>query len=211
MFRLLYLTFYGKFRGPKATESHVHESPKVMTVPLIILAVLAVFGGYLGLPPSLGGSDALGHWLAPVISHAEGAAEVAEVHEDAGTEYVIMLVSVIIALIGIYLANMFYMKKSETAKSLGATKLHTVLSNKYYVDQIYDTLISQPIVRGSEWLAKYFDLGVIDRLVNGTGTAATSVGGVVRRMQTGVVQNYAVFMGIGLLAILATFIVVAMR
>ncbi|HEY3294182.1 MAG TPA: NADH-quinone oxidoreductase subunit L [bacterium] len=210
MFRLLYLTFYGSFRGPKAAEHHVHESPKVMTVPLIILAALAILGGYVGLPASLGGNDAFGHWLSTVV-RTEAPVEGLELHEDVSVEYGVMAVSVIVALVGIFLAYSWYMKKSEAVKKLGETKAHDVLEHKYWVDQIYDTLISQPIVRGSDWLAHNFDLGVIDRLVNGTGTFFQGVGGVVRRGQTGVVQNYALFMGLGLLALLATFIVVALR
>ena len=211
MFRLLYLTFYGSFRGPKNAEAHLHESPRVMTVPLIILAALAILGGYIGMPASLGGNDAIGQWLGSVVHTEAAATEGVEIHGDASVEYTMMVVSVIVALIGIFLAYSWYMKKSEMVKSLSATKAHELLSNKYYVDQIYDRLISQPIVRGSEWLSVYFDLGVIDRLVNGTGAFFQSLGGGLRRMQTGVVQNYALFMGIGILALLTTFIAVALR
>jgi NADH-quinone oxidoreductase subunit L len=115
-----------------------------------------------------------------------------------------------VALAGIYLAYAWYMRKSEAVKTLGESGLHTVLVNKYWMDQIYDVTISQPLVRASELLAKYFDLGTIDGMVNGIGKGFSSLGGLVRRVQTGVVQNYAVFMGIGLLAILTTVIVTAL-
>jgi NADH-quinone oxidoreductase subunit L len=209
MFRLVYLTFHGKFRGSKAAESHVHESPRTMTVPLILLAILSVIGGYIGLPRSLGGLDTFGSWLDPVLKHTAQTETVALQGEN-GTEYMVMALSIFVALAGIYLAYAWYMRKSESVRALGDSGLHNVLVNKYWVDQIYDVTVSQPLVRASELLAKYFDLGTIDGLVNGIGKSFSSLGGVVRRVQTGVVQNYAVFMGLGLLAILTTVIVTAL-
>jgi NADH-quinone oxidoreductase subunit L len=117
-----------------------------------------------------------------------------------------MIVSVLIALAGIYLAYSWYMKKSESVKALGESSLHTMLFNKYWVDEIYSIGIVQPFVKGSELLARYFDVGTIDGLVNGLGSFFSWVGGGVRRIQTGVVQNYALFMGLGLLAVLAAFL-----
>ncbi len=211
MFRLVYLTFYGKFRGTKAQEHHLHESPKAMTVPLVVLAILSAVGGYIGLPHALGGHNRFGQWLEPVIRHGaviEGA-EVGEVH-DVSVEYMVMAISVLIALAGIFLAYQWYMKKSTTPKALAETPLYRVLLNKYGVDQFYDRAISQPFVRLSELLAQYFDQGTIDGFINGTATFFGGVGQAVRRAQTGIVQNYALFMGIGLLAILTTFLVVAL-
>jgi NADH-quinone oxidoreductase subunit L len=210
MFRLLYLTFYGKFRGSKSAEQHVHESPSTMTIPLIVLAVLSVIGGYIGLPAALGGNNPFEHWLEPVI-RAHGAVEGTEIHADAGVEYTVMFFSVLVALAGIYLAYAWYMRKTSGAKALSETGMHTVLINKYWVDQIYDTLISKPLIRGSELMSQYFDLGVIDGTVNGVGSALSGLGGYVRRIQTGVVQHYVIFMGIGLVALLTTFFVVAFR
>jgi NADH-quinone oxidoreductase subunit L len=206
MFRLVYLTFHGKFRGPKSAEHHLHESPRTMTVPLIILAVLSVIGGYIGLPHILGGTNPFGQWLDPVMRPvAEG--EVIAHHGEAATELTLMIVSVLIALTGIYLAYSWYMKKSESVKALGESALHTMLLNKYWVDEIYSITIVQPFVKGSELLARYFDVGTVDGLVNGIGSFFVWVGGGVRRVQTGIVQNYALFMGIGLLAVLAAFLV----
>ena len=205
MFRLVYLTFHGKFRGSKSAEHHLHESPRTMTVPLIILAVLSVIGGYIGLPHILGGTNPFGQWLDPVMRPAAEGEVIAQ-HGEAATEYTLMIVSVLIALTGIYLAYLWYMKKSESVKALGESSLHTLLLNKYWVDEIYSVTVVQPFVRGSELLARYFDVGTIDGLVNGVGSFFSWVGGCVRRMQTGIVQNYALFMGIGLLAVLAAFL-----
>jgi NADH-quinone oxidoreductase subunit L len=210
MLRLVYLTFFGKFRGSKAAEQHVHESPKTMTVPLIILAVLSVIGGYIGLPHALGGGDWFGQWLEPVVQ-IEKATESLVLHEDMSTEYGVMMLSVLMALIGIYLAYAWYMRKSELAQKLGKSSLHNVLLNKYWVDQIYDGVISQPLIRGSELLAKYFDVGTIDGFMNGIASTFSGLGGLVRRVQTGVVQNYALMMGAGILAILTSFLVTMLQ
>ncbi|MBU0509424.1 NADH-quinone oxidoreductase subunit L [bacterium] len=210
MFRLLYLTFFGKFRGPKSAEHHLHESPRTMTVPLMVLAVLSVIGGYIGLPHALGGHNWFGQWLDPVI-HPVGHGEEPAHHASLSTEYLVMILSVVVALVGIYLAYSWYMKKSAMVKSLGETSLHKLLLNKYWVDQIYDGAISQPLVKGSELTSKHFDLGVIDGLVNGVGAFFTTIGGAVRRVQTGAVPNYLLFMGVGVLALLATFIVAAFQ
>lgn len=210
MFRLLYLTFFGKFRGSKAAEHHVHESPRTMTVPLMVLGGLSVIGGYIGLPHALGGHNRFAQWLDPVM-RGDGSLLHIEPHVDLSVEYTVMLLSVIVALLGIYLAHSWYIKKSAMAKSLSETSLHGLLLNKYWVDQIYDTLLSRPLVRGSELLARYIDTGTIDGLVNGIGTFFSGLGGMVRRVQTGVVQNYALFMGLGLLGILTTMIVLAMK
>ncbi|MBI5059323.1 NADH-quinone oxidoreductase subunit L [candidate division KSB1 bacterium] len=205
MFRLLYLTFFGKFRGSKAAEHHVHESSKVMTVPLMVLAGLSIIGGYIGLPHALGGHNRFEEWLKPVMQpEGEGIEELVVMHTPTA-EYVLMILSVAVALTGIYLAYSWYMKKSALVESLGKSGGHHLLLNKYWVDQIYDTVISKPIVAGSELLAKYFDQGTIDGLVNGIGSFFTGVGGVVRQVQTGVVQNYALFMGLGVLVLLTVF------
>lgn len=206
MFRLVYLTFFGKFRGSKHAEAHVHESPKTMTVPLIILAVLSVVGGFAGLSPALGGGNWIEHWLEPVIQTPGAHAEVV-VHEASySTEYVVMILSVLVAFVGIWLAYNWYMKKSATVEALSKTPVYRLLLNKYFVDQIYDRSISQPIVRSAEFSAKYVDEGTIDGFVNGIASFFSGVGGLVRRLQTGVVQNYAIFMGLGLIAVLSFFL-----
>jgi NADH-quinone oxidoreductase subunit L len=205
MFRLTYLTFYGKFRGSKQAEHHLHESPKTMTVPLIALAVLSAIGGYLGLPRALGGSDWFGQWMAPVIRSS--AAGEAIVHEAAGgSEYAVMFISIVVALAGIWMAHSWYIRRSSIPQALSQTMGYRLLLNKYYVDQIYDRFISQPIVRGAEFFAKVVDMGTVDGLVNGVATFFSGVGGLVRRVQTGVVQNYAIFMGLGLIAVLTIFL-----
>jgi NADH-quinone oxidoreductase subunit L len=206
MFRLLYLTFHGPFRGSRSQEHHLHESPSVMTVPLVILAVLAIIGGYIGLTPALGGANVFEHWLHPVVTQgAQVHTLLGETsHEVEGLEYLVMLVSVVVALLGIWLARSGYLRKATWPGKLSKGAAYTTILNKYYVDQIYDTVISQPIVKISEVMAQWFDLGVIDGLVNGVAAFFGWVAGWLRRLQTGFVQNYAVLMGVGILLILAT-------
>ncbi len=211
MFRLLYLTFFGKFRGSKQAEHHVHESPKTMTVPLFILAILSAIGGYIGLPHVLGGHNWFGEWLEPVVQ-ASGAHGELIVHEAAAsTEYLVMALSVLIALAGIWLAHSWYIKKSSMVESMSRTGFYRLLLNKYWVDQIYDKGISQPIVKGAEFSARYIDTGTIDGFVNGVASFFSGVGGIVRRVQTGVVQNYAILMGIGIIAVLTVFLTAVWR
>lgn len=205
MFRLLYLTFFGKFRGSKAQEHHVHESPKLMTVPLMVLAVLSAIGGYIGMPHALGGHNYFHDWLAPLIAeHGEGHGSA---HAGVPTaEYVLMFASVAVALIGILIARSWYLGKSTLVESLGKSGTRTLLYNKYWVDQIYDTIISKPLVQASEIFAKYVDQGTVDGAVNGLGTTISGFGGIVRRVQTGIVQNYAVMMGMGTVLLLGALI-----
>jgi NADH-quinone oxidoreductase subunit L len=205
MFRLLYLTFYGKFRGSKQQENHVHESPSLMTFPLMALAGLSIIGGYIGLPYALGGHNQFHSWLQPLIKQ-HGI-----IHEELhiGTpsaEYVLMILSVAVAIAGIFLAKKWYMDKPESAAALSKTGAHTLLYNKYWVDQIYDTMISKPLVKGSELTAKYIDQGMIDGFYNGLASFFYFIGSFIRRIQTGALHNYLIFMAAGLVAILGVFL-----
>ena len=205
MFRLLYLTFYGKFRGSKQQESHIHESPSVMTVPLMILAGLAVIGGYIGLPHALGGHNRFHAWLEPLVKQFGNGHE--ELHIGTpNSEYVLMIVSVGIAVAGILLARKWYLQKPDSAESLSKTGVHTLLYNKYWVDQIYDTIISKPLVKGSELVAKYIDQGTIDGFYNGLASFFYFLGSILRRLQTGMLHNYLIFMAAGLVTILGYFL-----
>ncbi len=205
MFRLLYLTFHGKFRGSKSQEQHVHESPSSMTVPLIILAVLAAIGGYVGLPAALGGSNHFEHFLHPVFAGGHAHLLLGGAHHGVEpVEYIVMLISVIVALLGIWLARSGYFRMASWPGKLSKGMIYTTVLNKYYVDQIYDVGISRPTVKFSEIMAEWFDLGVIDGLVNGVAAFFNWVAGWLRRLQTGFVQNYAILMGAGIILVLAS-------
>jgi NADH-quinone oxidoreductase subunit L len=210
MFRLYYMTFTGKLRAENHhTRDHVHESPPVMTVPLMILASLAAVGGFLGLPAFVG-SHVMADFLAPVFSApvvpaAGHAAAEGGHHPDVLMELALMAVSVGVALLGIFTARYFYHVRPEAAaewaKKEGA--IHTVyvtLQNKYYIDEIYDTLITLPAVAVSKTaLYGFFDVRVVDGLANGLASAAMGLGGIIRTTQTGRLRDYATVMASGCL------------
>src|SRR6202790_440029 len=175
MFRLVNMTFFGTSRVDHEVEHHIHESPRSMTVPLMILAVLSVIGGWVGWPESLGGSDRFSQFLAPVMARqaAEGAEAAGVAHASSGgsTEYLLMLLSGGIPPAGIWLAYRWYIKQPEVpekiAKNFGG--LYRVLYNKYYVDQIYDALFVNRVKDLALTLGA-FDTGVINGLgVDGAG------------------------------------------
>ncbi|MBZ5501636.1 MAG: NADH-quinone oxidoreductase subunit L [Acidobacteriia bacterium] len=207
MFRLVFLTFFG---APRYDEHkvHVHESPVNMTVPLMILAFLSIFGGWFAAPKLVGGVDHFTKFLDPVFSSyalpgAEVAAEVpAEAAATPATELLHALtgVPVIVGILGLLLAWWFYIKNPETPKRLAqkARGLHALLLNKYYVDEIYAALIVRPLL----WLSTNVfwhavDEGVIDAAVNGTASVARASGGQVRKLQSGNARSYAAWIIIG--------------
>jgi NADH-quinone oxidoreductase subunit L len=198
MFRLLFLTFFGECRADEHTRHHIHESPSTMTVPLMILAVLAVVGGYVGLPMHWLSGNVFGNFLEPVF----GAAE--EAHLAVGTEYALMAASSAVALVGLAIAYLFYIKQPGLPYLLAyqAGRLYEFIYNKYYVDELYEFLFVRPAVVFSTWMWRIFDMGVIDGLVNGAAEAVEANSGLWRRMQTGNAQQYAVSMVLGAMAIL---------
>lgn len=202
MFRLVVLTFEGKSRF--SADSHPHEAPKTMTVPLIVLAVLSVVGGFVGIPESLFGGNAIEHWLDPVFASANAKLGISH-HEVVFTEYLLMILSVSIAGAAIYAARTVYLKRHDIVESLKIRfpRIYKVLFNKYYVDEAYDKIIVNPTVAASEsFLWKVFDVGIIDGTVNGTAKLFGFASTVIRKIQTGVVQQYAVYFVGGILAIL---------
>lgn len=175
-----------------------------MTVPLIILAILSVIGGFVGVPASLGGGNAIEHWLEPVFERAQEKMAVS-VHGVETIEYVLMAFSVGVALTGIFAARTWYLHKKEIPDGLASrfSGAYTLLLNKYYVDEAYDAVVVNPTVKGSEKLLwKIFDIGVIDWLVNATARAVERTGRALRTVQTGVAQSYVFVFLLGVIAIL---------
>lgn len=194
MFRLVFMTFFGESRMEPQVEKHVHESPYSMTVPLMLLAVLSVVGGWVGIPAVLGGYNYFEAWLAPVFGHgAEGAAAHGGGHAPVALELGLMAGSVAVALCGIGLAWYLYRIRTGKPKEIAEAMpgLYDVVLNKYYVDEIYDILIVRRIRDGSVWLWQAFDAMFIDGIVNGVAAVVRGAGDAVRRLQTGVVGNYA--------------------
>jgi NADH-quinone oxidoreductase subunit L len=206
VFRLYTLTFEGDARWSQ--EKHPHESPKVMTIPLMILAFLSVVGGLVGVPASLGGTNLIEGWLAPVFEQAETKLAQPGTEEHA-LEYVLMALSVGIALSGIYLAWRWYLKTKEVPARIQekAGGLYTLLWNKYYVDEFYDAALAKPVVNGSEKLLwKNVDVGIIDWTVNGLARAIGWIARTVRVVQTGVTESYLLAFLLGVFVILGWLI-----
>jgi NADH-quinone oxidoreductase subunit L len=224
MFRALFMTFFGESRVDHQVAHHVHESPKIMTIPLMILAVLSVIGGYIGVPHVLGGANHIHEFLAPVLG---GGVEPAKAHAgisilshawasggEAGghsaiLELLMMMVSVVIALIGIGVAYLFYVKNPALPKRVAEKwkGLYKLVFNKYYVDELYEILFINSLKNLGTGLWRGFDEFVIDGTVNGIAYFIGFLSGMMRKIQTGLVQSYAFSMIIGGIVLVAYYVV----
>ncbi len=229
IFRLIFLTFFGRERLDRETADHIHESPAVMRIPLTILAVLAAFGGYLGLPHVLGG----GAWFSRFLASSLGGHET---HLAPGSEIFLMAVSTAAALVGIGLAYVVYIRKDGAPARRLAERLpwlYRIVAGKYFVDEAYEKVfvggalglgraaawLDARIVdgavngvaaaaRGVSRLAIGFDDGVIDGAVNGVGRVFGLLSAGLRRLQTGYVYNYALAVVFGLVVILSLVVTI---
>ena len=213
MFRLLILTFHGSSRVDPERAHHLHESPRSMLIPLVVLAVLSVVGGFLGFPHLLGAqlgwheSDMVSNWLEPSLTrgmksaHGEtNAAGHAEEGEGGlGGELLLMGLSTLVALGGIGLAHRTYLPTAAVAEQRARSYagLHRVLLDKYYWDEAYDALFVKPLGRLSRFLLREVDLGGIDFLVNAVSVAVETFGNLLKFLQTGYVRNYALAFLVG--------------
>lgn len=198
MFRLLYLTFYRSFRGTHEQEHHLHESPKSMTIPLIVLAVLSVLGGVLGFPEFWGLPNWMHHHLDPVIAHKNPSIM------SHSQEWILMGIAVVAAAATIYFAYMVYIKNKvlPEANDDNLKGIKKVIYNKYYVDEIYDAVFRKPIDIMGVFFHKFMDLQVVDGIVNGVGSAVNGISSVVRKAQTGNIGVYIFSMVLGIILIL---------
>ena len=203
MFRLLFLTFYGKSRINPEIERHVHESPRIMTVPLMILAVLAFIGGYIGLPHALGGGAWFEKFLSPVFTFSHEAAETAG-HHSYSVEYLLMIASIVAAGIGILIAYRFYISDPERPKRLAErfSGLYKVVLNKYYVDEFYNAIIVQPVITAALFFWKVTDVMIVDGIANGSARLIGWFSGKFRYVQTGLFRNYALLFVFGVIVLL---------
>lgn len=209
MFRLLYLTFDGEERFDHH-KVHPHESPKLMTFPLIVLAVLSALGGFLGVPYALGGSvfpNGLEHYLEPVFKVSDQIAGKTGGHHIHAIEYLLMAFSTAVAIGAILLAKKFYSDRTwATPRKLvsGNKGVYKILSNKWYLDEIYYKVFVDPIFAISEsFLFKITDVKIIDGIVNGSAKLIYEIGELIKKIQNGVVQNYALTMFLGVVFVLA--------
>ena len=198
MFRLLYLTFYRKFRGTHEQEHHLHESPKSMTIPLVVLAILSVVGGLIGLPEFWNLPNFMHHHLDSIILHKNPSVL------SHTKEWMLMAIAVVAAGATIFFAYMVYIKNQilPEAKDENLKGIKKVIYNKYYVDEIYNIIITKPLNAMSDLFYKFFDKQIIDGLVNGVGTAVIGISSVVRKAQTGHIGVYIFSMVLGIILIL---------
>ena len=239
MFRLWFLTFFGEYRGEanrvhgdgghSADQAHgahghggIHESPWVMVVPLVILAVLSVIGGYVGVPGSLGGNDQFDKFLGPVFhgsapANAQNAVvgekgapeqetEGSEPKSGASTELMFTGISVFAALLGFGLAWLLYYKSPELPERMAASfsGVYRTLVHKYYIDELYGVLFVKPLIDGStRILWQGVDRNIIDAAVNDAGEGARHVSDEARHMQSGNIRSYAGWVAAGAAGVIA--------
>jgi NADH-quinone oxidoreductase subunit L len=206
MFRLYYLTFFGSFRGTEEQKHHLHESPWTMTVPLVVLAFCSVFAGFINVPAVLGGNHWLGHFFEPLLRNSN-IISVFHAQEEVShsMEIILMAVSVFAVLAVIAYAWIRYKKNGHlpASDSENLPAMERVLAKKYYVDEIYDAIISKPLISASGGIYRFLEVNVIDRLVNGVGQLVLLASRTVRFLQTGSVGFYIFAMVAGIIAILA--------
>jgi NADH-quinone oxidoreductase subunit L len=220
----------GRHGGHDAHGGHLHDAPPAMAIVLVLLAVGSVLSGYVGVPAVLGGSNHIEHFLAPSFaapgvegggehgaSLAEAPSEALSVAESGGeggpdnhaAELGLMAFSSGIALAGIGIAAYFFLRRKDAADRVAAgfAGVHRLLLNKYYVDELYDAAIVQPIKRTSERaLWQVFDAGVIDGAVNGAGSFVNGASAILRRLQTGSMRAYALSVFVGVVLILGYYV-----
>ncbi len=201
--RLIFLTFHGKFRGTKEQEHHLHESPRVITVPLILLAVGAVAAGWVGIPPIfMEHGDRIGEFLAPVLGHPES-------HGTHAQEAFVMGASIAVAVAGLFVAFIMYIRKTDLPVKLGSAfqPVYKLLFNKYWIDELYSKTLVQPVMRASEKIILgIFDTKIIEGIVNGVPNLIGAFSRKFRGIQTGLLSNYALVMAFGVLFIVGVWI-----
>jgi NADH-quinone oxidoreductase subunit L len=198
MFRLYAMAFRGEFRGTEAQASHLHESPSAMTIPLIILAVLSVAGGWVGIPEVLmHDAHKLQAFLAPVLEGIGGPADGGH-HLSHSTELMLMG-GVLVLIIGVITFAWKKYSKYTRSEEVSSTGVARFLENKWYVDELYDTIISKPLKSISAFMNLRVERQVIDGVVNGVGKAVQYGSRQLRLIQSGQVGSYILIMVIFLI------------
>ncbi|MFQ5878289.1 MAG: proton-conducting transporter membrane subunit, partial [Acidobacteriota bacterium] len=239
MARLYVLVFRGRERFGDEARSHLHESPRSMLAPLAILAVLSFVGGFAGIPRAIspGIPNFVERWLSPVFGTHPGASHgAAGAHGSAAVEIGLMAVSLLIAVLAIFLGWVFYEKRPELPR-LWAERFqgaYRLIAGKYLVDELYARIVLRPyyaLCRGSAWLDRWvvdgtvnasgyltlgtsytsvgFDTYVVDGLVNLTGYTVRGTSWLFRKLQTGVVQAYATAMVLGIFILVSVYLLTA--
>jgi NADH-quinone oxidoreductase subunit L len=207
-FRVIFMTFHGECRADHEVAHHIHESPKNMLIPLIVLGVLSVVAGLVGVPEAIGGSNGFHHFMSGLFGAGhEAAAEGGG--EPAGLEVTMMLVSVIIGAAGIGTAWFMYVVKPDlpgkVARAFGP--VYQLFYRKYYVDELYDALFVNPV----KWASTHVfwnivDVNIIDGFINAMGSLVESTSRVLRRLQSGYYNHYALGMAFGVFVVVGLYL-----
>jgi NADH-quinone oxidoreductase subunit L len=197
MFRLYATTFRGSFRGTHEQEHHLHESPAAITIPLIILAILSVIGGYVGVPEFIAhGAHSLNTFLQPIFAASQPHLEAHEVSHS--TEWMLTGISTALILIVVIFAWTKFSRKPDTEEATGFGK---VLANKWYVDELYDAAVVKPLHKLGGFLDNMLEKPVIDGIVNGVGRLVNYGSRQLRLLQSGQVGSYVLLMVLSMLLI----------
>lgn len=210
MFRCLYQTFYGKQKTDPRAKDHIPESPWVITVPLVVLAGLATVGGLIGIPHAIDYfhvGNGIASFLDPVFGHAQELYKI-EAHGSAAVEISLMVLSVVIAIVGIGAATFMYILKPELpAKFTKAfPKFHRAVFNKWYIDELYDGIVVNPVKAFGTFCWRGFDVKVVDGIVNGVAKLVGLCSAGLKYTQTGLFHNYALAMVLGMVVMVAVFV-----
>jgi NADH-quinone oxidoreductase subunit L len=220
MFRMFFNTFHGESRASEEVKHHIHESPRVMTIPLMILAVLSVVGGWVGWPSILGGANRFEAWMEPVFGRGKETAAPAlgfvtnayASGPEAATsspEAMLMLAAVIIAFAGIFIAYYCYIRHPEIPKNFVRTfpAVFRTVNNKYYVDELYQALFVRGLFALAGFCKRVVDEIIIDGTVNGIAWLLRGIGSLIRLFQAGYVQGYAFGMLLGAICLLGYLVI----
>ena len=200
MFRLYFLVFNGKYKGDEKTEQHIHESPKVMWIPLIILAILAIAGGWIGLPAFTGAQHWLKIYLSPVFS-ASSQILLNVSPFPVSEEILLILTSVVGVLISIVFAWFIYGKTNKTKQSK-TPALFKIFEARFWMDEIYAFLFVKPLIWLSDTFYRIVEVKWLDGIVNGVGTLVVRTGDKLKYIQNGYTEFYVFMMVLGIIVLI---------
>ncbi len=207
MFRLVFMTFFGEQKTDSRAKDHIPESPFTITIPLMVLGFLALVGGYLGVPKILGGANRFEAFLAPVFEHVQHHNGI-HAHGTLTLEYTLMAVSVAVAVVGIFVAWVMYIKNPELPGKFVARfeGMYRIIFNKWYIDELYDAVFVNPCKKIGTFLWRVVDAQLVDGIVNGCAWVIRGIGTGLRYTQSGYLYNYAMAMVVGVVVIVGIYI-----
>ncbi|MEI6823877.1 MAG: NADH-quinone oxidoreductase subunit L, partial [Bacteroidota bacterium] len=205
MFRLYFLVFIGTYRGDDETAKHIHESPKVMTIPLIVLAILSVVGGMLGLPEWLGAHHFLHNYLAPVFKASSQI--MIKNNLPLSEELLLIITSVLGVLIAIICSWFIYIKRYKGTETK-TPAIFRIFEAKYWMDEIYEFLFVKPVLWLSDAFYRIVEIKWIDGLVNNIGVMVVRTGNWIKYIQNGYIEFYVYMMVLGIIALFIINIII---